>query len=547
MSSSIFRGILVITLIVFGIGMALTVSILYSYYTKVSWSELESASRLVAAGVEAEGEEYFTHLRVPDTRVTLIDADGTVLYDNQADASEMENHRSREEVREAMQNGIGRAQRYSRTLSEKTYYYARRLSNGCVVRVSVTQDSVLQLVLNMAEPILIVVILAIFLSLALGYWLSMRIVKPINSMDLQQPTQNVPYKELRPLLERVEKQYEYIEQEVLSKEAMRREFSANVSHELKTPLTSISGTAEIMQSGMVPQEDIPHFAGNIYKESQRLITLVEDIMKVSQLDENNVTKEKELVNLAETARAEVTEQRITARKRHISVVLDVPASNAPQPVVFGVPQILRELVQNLVDNAIKYNKDNGEVRVRVYLDDGMTVLSVSDTGIGIPKADQDRVFERFYRVDKSHSKEIGGTGLGLSIVKHAAQYHDASIDLQSELGVGTTITVTFPNARDQYRASEASRKTREEAEKYREKELNESRDKNSKGPGEAAGKTEAGELPLTEADGQSGPLETSGKEEEGSGNEAGLHKSNGNNEDGIAAPKNRKSRKKEKK
>ena len=228
-----------------------------------------------------------------------------------------------------------------------------------------------------------------------------------------------------------------------AREALRREFSANVSHELKTPLTSISGIAEIMQSGMVGAEDVPHFAGNIYKESQRLIALVGDIMKISQLDENQVQLEEEPVDLAQVAAEELERARYAAEQRAIQLRLQVPREGGRQPVVTGVRQILQEMVFNLIDNAIKYNRDGGTVIVEAGYQGGRIVLSVADTGIGIPEEDQDRVFERFYRVDKSHSKAIGGTGLGLSIVKHGALYHKAAVELESKVGSGTKVTIRF--------------------------------------------------------------------------------------------------------
>lgn len=449
MKERIFRGILMVTLAVLAFCVVLIMSITYDYFTDRSWDEIASEAALIKVGVEKEGLNYLESVPADNNiRITWIDEKGNVLFDSNASAGSMENHLSRSEIQTALQGGVGRAERYSATLSQKTIYYAIRLKNGTVLRVSSQQISPLSLLVNNLWPILLVIVMAVLASFWLAYRLSRKIVKPINEMDLEHPEANKTYRELQPLLHRLEKQYERIAQEVESKESLRREFSANVSHELKTPLTSISGTAEIMQSGMIPAEDIPHFAGNIYKESRRLITLIEDIMKISQLDEKQIPMEAEQVDLAELARQEAERVRPAAEQRNIRIRLDSPRADGRQPVVTGVRQILREMVFNLLDNAVKYNQDGGSIVIDTGWQGGQVVMSISDTGIGIPEEDQQRVFERFYRVDKSHSKAIGGTGLGLSIVKHAALYHKASIELESRLGSGTKITIRFPDPQE---------------------------------------------------------------------------------------------------
>lgn len=444
MKERIFRGIVAVTLAVLTASVILIMSITYNYFTDRSWEKIASEASFIKVGVEREGLSYLTDIQSDENvRITWIDEQGRVLFDSDTDASRMENHLSRNEIKEALTSGIGRAERYSATLSVKTIYYAVKLSDGTVLRVSSKQVSPLSLLLSNLWPILIVVAAAVLASFMLASHLSRKIVKPINEMDLEHPIENPTYPELQPLLQRLEKQYQRIEQEVADKEKLRREFSANVSHELKTPLTSISGIAEIMQNGMVGAEDVPHFAGNIYKESQRLITLVEDIIKISQLDENEVKMEAESVNLAEMVKQELERIRPAAEQRNIRLWLDCPRAGGKQPVILGVRQILQEMVFNLLDNAVKYNKENGSITVYAGWQGGKVVLSVADTGIGISKEDQQRVFERFYRVDKSHSKAIGGTGLGLSIVKHGAIYHHAQIEMESKLGMGTKITIRF--------------------------------------------------------------------------------------------------------
>lgn len=400
----------------------------------------------IARGVEMSGLDYFTDLSAGQTRVTWVGQDGTVLYDSQASADEMENHADREEIQMAFRDGQGESQRYSRTLSKKTVNRAMLLADGTVLRLSVKEDTTLSVLGQMSVPIILMLVLAALWSVLTGIRGSRQIVRPINELDLQTPAQDAVYEELRPLVARINAQNEQIREQMVRQEAeheerdkFRREFTANISHELKTPLTSISGFAEIIRDGVARSEDIPHFADNIYKESQRLIVLVGDIIKISRMDDLQHPIQKERLNLLELCRDVVEHLRPAADLQRVGLRLE----GTPE-MILGAWQIVDEMIFNLCDNAIKYNRPGGEVCIRVSgTGDGVSV-SVQDTGIGIPQEHQQRVFERFYRVDKSHSKQQGGTGLGLSIVKHGTIYHGAALKLESCPGVGTTITVTFP-------------------------------------------------------------------------------------------------------
>ena len=516
-------------------------------------SEVREETRFVRGAVELSGQDYLATVENTANRITLIDTDGTVLYDNQADPATMENHSDREEFQEASTAGAGEATRISDTIAEQTFYYAVKLQNGQVLRVAATTDSVFAAVLAVLPWILGVEVLVAVCTVLFSNFLTKKIVAPINRLDLDHPADNEIYDELSPLLGKISRQNEVIAQQMKSlrekqeeftsitenmsegflvldnntdilsyntsalrllgaeavpaeshvsalalnrsagfrsavdgalagkrseqlvrqggrccqvmanpvlrdgevegavvvilditereeRENLRREFTANVSHELKTPLTSISGFAEIIKNGIVKPEDIPRFAGNIYEESQRLVTLVDDILNLSRLDEADVQLEREDFDLSSLARDVAGRLKASAKKH--GVVITVIGDKAE---INGVKSIVDEMVFNLVDNAVKYNKQNGRVTVTVDSSSDGTALTVTDTGIGIPQADVDRVFERFYRVDKSHSKEIGGTGLGLSIVKHGAAFHNAKVSLQSTEGEGTTVRLVFPN------------------------------------------------------------------------------------------------------
>lgn len=549
MTKRIFRSILAVSLAVLLASLVLIVGVLHGYFQDRVRAELESRTAYIAHGIEHEGMDYLTSDLPGDCRITWVDADGTVLYDNWEDASEMENHAQREEISEALTLGKGHSTRYSETLSQKTLYYALRLTDGSVLRVSDTQYSVWLLVLQALQPVALVMVLAFVLAMVLAARVSKQLVAPINAIDLNHPETAENYEELMPLLSKIRSQNRQIQQQVLDlkqrqeeftaitenmsegflvidqetrvlsyntaalrllhgeapseegesvfalnreagfrraveealagrrseqllekddecrqimanpveqdgtvtgavlvildltekeqRESLRREFTANVSHELKTPLTSILGTAEIMQNGMVKPEDIPHFAGNIHREAGRLIGLVNDIIKLSRLDEGGAVGAWETVDLYDQASRILEQLTPAATQKHVTMELQ-----GQKALARGVPQIVEEILYNLCDNAVAYNREGGHVTVTVENTSAGSRVTVADTGIGIAQEMQGRVFERFYRADKSHS--TGGTGLGLSIVKHGAAYLGASVDLKSQIGKGSTFTLTFP-------------------------------------------------------------------------------------------------------
>lgn len=374
------------------------------------------------------------------TRVTWIDANGHVLFDNVRDTSELDNHLERPEIEQAFREGVSSSVRHSSTLEEQTYYYAVLLTDGTVVRLSVSTKSVYSMYFSTLPVLLSIFIAFLGIILLLAHRMTNAIVRPINNIDLVKPEDGCPYEELQPLLARIHRQNE----ERQKVEKMRREFSANVSHELKTPLTSISGYAELMKDGMVMPEDVPTFAEKIYKEAARLIGLVNDIIKISRLDERKIGIEKEPVDLREIA--DEVHQRLESILQRDKVTMTVEGGHV---MTSGVPQMMEELFYNLCENAIKYNHSGGHVYVRLDTAEGGDSLPgkarivVEDTGIGIPQEHFERIFERFYRVDKSHSRQTGGTGLGLAIVKHVVEYHDGEISLESTVGKGTRITVVL--------------------------------------------------------------------------------------------------------
>lgn len=555
MTRKIFQSIIAVVISVLLLSLALITGVLYNHFETTMLDQLRTTAQFAEQGVEQEGMAYFDSLHAQNCRVTWIAADGTVKYDNRSNPKTMENHADRQEVREAMENDSGTSVRRSSTLSEHTMYYAKRLSDGTVLRLSMSQRSVLFLMGGMLSPLVFIFLAACLLAGVLSYRVSKKIVKPLSKIDLKHPEQVETYDELSPFLQRIAAQNREIDArmaeirkqqqefsmitenmseglfvvdrnyQILSynksamqifgmdprqehenllavnrsegfrnavdsalkgrhtqenlelngrvyqiianavcqpdfaedmvgavilvldvtekevQEQYRREFTANVSHELKTPLTSISGIAEIIRNGIVKPEDIPHFAGKIYDESQRLITLIGDIIKLSRLDENQVPMERETVDMLEMARDVVQQLSSVARKNGVTLV-----ANGTHGQVQGVRQVLGEMVYNLCENAVKYNRAGGRVWVDVQQVADHVVLRVKDTGIGIPAAEQGRIFERFYRVDKSHSKAVGGTGLGLSIVKHGAALHHATISVSSEPEQGTEITLTFPAA-----------------------------------------------------------------------------------------------------
>ena len=551
MTKRIFRATLLVGVAVLIASLTLVMGALYSYFGRVQESQLRDELSLAAVGVEQNGMDYLRKLESDQYRITWLGADGAVLYDTQADAESMENHAQRQEVRQALATGEGESSRYSDTLLQKTVYYAKRLPDGTVLRLSAIRVTTGVLVLNMLQPILLVLAVALILSGVLASRLARRITEPLNRLDLEHPLENDTYEELAPLLRRMEHQRRQIDRQmdelrrrseefeqitgsmseglVLLDEAgvilsinpaarrlldaaencvgqdlltvdrdvalsdalrqaaeqghsefrgqrngreyqfdvtriqsegrtagtvllvfdvterafaerNRREFTANVSHELKTPLQGIIGSAELLENGLVKQEDVPRFIGHIRSEAQRLVTLIGDIIRLSQLDEGEPMP-AEPVELLALAREAAESLQSAAAARNVTITVE------GEPVeLTGVRRLLYEIVFNLCDNAIKYNTDGGRVQVMVTRENETAAVTVRDTGIGIPPDQQDRVFERFYRVDKSHSKASGGTGLGLSIVKHAVQYHHGAIHLQSEVGKGTEIRVTFPVA-----------------------------------------------------------------------------------------------------
>ena len=532
------------------LGLAFVIGILYHSFQNQLLGELKNEAVYIAKGVENSGTGYLEDLNNLDSRITYVDKSGKVIYDNEADVETMENHNHRKEIREAEINGEGEDTRMSSTLSEKTIYYALRLDNGNVIRISSTQESALYLLGQLVPPLLGVLFLMLILSAVFASRLAGKVVEPLNNLDLDHPEENRVYEEVEPLLSRIyrqnrqirlqleaarrqQKEFSIITEnmqegllvidrytmvlscntsvgkllkvndaktgesvyslnrsgefrevvgqvlegvhvdkvlrldgsdiqvianpvtrenntegavillvdvtEKVEREQLRREFSANVSHELKTPLTSISGFDEIMQSGFVKEEDIKVFAGRIYREAQRLIRLVGDVIRISRLDEGGLPYQWEKLDLYSLVHDIFSTLHDAAEKQEVHMYMEGGST-----ILDTVPTVMEEVIYNVCDNAIKYNHRGGEVSVRLKDGGDVVRVIVKDTGIGIPKEDQERIFERFYRVDKSHSKEIGGTGLGLSIVKHGVSTLDGRLWLTSEPGQGTEITMEFP-------------------------------------------------------------------------------------------------------
>ena len=549
MNRKIFKSIIAVAVAVLLGSLVVILASLYEYFGGVQEEQIKDELSLAAISVSEDGQAYLRQVSSGRYRLTWIDQTGDVLYDTRTDGESMENHGDRAEVQQAMTRGEGESTRYSSTLLQKTMYYAKRLEDGTVLRISVSRATVGVLVLGMIQPILLVLILALVLSALLAGRLSKRIVEPLNRLDLEHPLDNDSYEELSPLLNRINRQHKQISAQMKelrrrtdefdqitgsmreglvlldnsekilhlnpaacslfgtdstcvgqdfltversrevseairqameqghseirshregktyqfdmtridsqgdvvgtvilafditdreSGERLRREFTANVSHELKTPLQGIIGSAELIENGLVKPEDMPRFIGHIRSEAQRMVTLIGDIIRLSQLDEG-VEMPKERVDLLAVAGQAAKDLESAAEKRHIAVTVE-----GQNTVVPGVRQLLYEVLYNLCDNAIKYNVEGGSVTMTVENRGEKGVVTVADTGIGIEPEDQGRIFERFFRVDKSHSKASGGTGLGLSIVKHAVQYHRGEIRLHSQPGQGTQIQVLLP-------------------------------------------------------------------------------------------------------
>ena len=437
LQTKIQKNMILIILVTLAIAYAVTTLLVYRQTVDVMEKEVRQEAGYILAAIEISGQGYLTELDAADkdTRITLITEQGEVLYDSdQAYEADLENHAGRPEVKEALQDGTGSNVRRSDTLNEEMYYYAVQLSDGSILRVSKTMDTAFRTAVEVLPGMGVIGACMLALAALLSRWQVRRLIRPINELDLNIPLENEMYEELTPLLKRIDEQNK--QKDAIAN--MRKEFSANVSHELKTPLTSISGYAEIMKNGLVRPEDMKGFAERIYNEASRLITLVEDIIKLSKLDEGEIEIEKEDVDLYDLTREIVSRLAPQAEKRAVHV--EVTGENV---ICHGVRQILDEMIYNICENAIKYNRRGGSVSVWVGATLKGKKIIVTDTGIGIPEDQQERIFERFYRVDKSHSKETGGTGLGLSIVKHGAMLHNARIHVESKVGKGTKMELTF--------------------------------------------------------------------------------------------------------
>ena len=548
MTSKIFESILFTVSIILVVCLLISTGVFYGYFCDSQEAQLKDELTLAAMATEQMGEEYLEKLGTSRYRLTWVDKDGTVLFDTHADASAMENHAEREEIKEAMVSGTGSSSRQSSTLTERTIYEATRLNDGSVLRIAISRVTVFVLALGMIQPMAAVLLIAIALSAWVAHRMAKKVVEPLNKLNLETPLENETYEEISPLLYRIHAQHQEIRNQMRKlkhqqdefdqitgnmKEALvlldnagrilsinptaktlfdvdkvcigenflvvnrkqsictaiekaeqegsvtfrdevngreyqfdlsridsggmprgvailafditeqvhaeqhRREFTANVSHELKTPLQSIIGSAELMENGIVREEDVPRFVKRIREEASRLVALIEDIIGLSELDEGTEMPREE-VSLKELS-LEVKEILADAAKRK-AVSLDVAGDSG---CMFGVRRLLHEIIYNLCDNAIKYNVEGGSVKVSIEEQQGKVIFSVKDSGLGIAPEHQEKVFERFYRVDKSHSKQSGGTGLGLSIVKHAVQYHHGKLEIESELHRGTKISITF--------------------------------------------------------------------------------------------------------
>lgn len=417
--------------------------VMYSKYNEDLKDSVRDSTKYVQDGIEKMGDSYLDKALGDATsaRITLLDSDGNVLYDSVENTSELENHSNRPEFIEAKKDGYAETLRYSETLSKQNFYCAVKLTDGDILRVGRTTDSVFYTMLSSSALLGGLLLLILAAAFVLVRKQTKDLIEPINSLNLEEPLKDVAYEELRPLLERVDQQNRQIAcqmEELKEAEAMRREFSANVSHELKTPLMSISGYAELMMNGMVPDEKVPGFSGRIYNEASRLSALVSDIIQLSRLDEKSNDLPFEAVDLYELAEDIILQLDSAASKKNITVSLEGETVN-----VQGVRHVIYEMLYNITDNAIRYTEPGGTVKIFAGSVEGHPYYRVEDNGIGIPENEQKRIFERFYRVDKSHSRATGGTGLGLSIVKHGAILHNAEIRLDSEPGRGTKMELVF--------------------------------------------------------------------------------------------------------
>ena len=444
MSKRIFLNMFIISSVVIALTTILTVVIVYKSFSNQNIAALRGELTATSSGVELNGVAFLKSLSGKH-RITLVDSSGKVLFDNRNDINSLGNHNDRKEIREARENGTGYSERYSDTLSRKTINVTKLLNNRDVLRLSEDMSTVWSTLMDTIFPMICVMVFSILIAAYMAGRVSKAATTPINQIDLNEPDREKVYDEIEPLIDKIikqnnqiDKQIEQLNMEHEKQDNLRRDFTANVSHELKTPLTSISGFAEIIQNGMVKEEDITRFAGKIHSEAQRLIILVGDIIKLSQLDGKDIAVKMEPIDLYETSQAVMGHLEAAAEKRNIKMFL-----SGKHLVITGAEQIIEEMIFNLIDNAIKYNKTGGKIYVNILKNDDGINLSVEDTGIGIKDEDIGRIFERFYRADKSHSKEIGGTGLGLSIVKHGANFHNAKVFVESKYKEGTKITILF--------------------------------------------------------------------------------------------------------
>lgn len=423
---AIFSTLLLITIIYYDLFRHQVMEDLRSYTALVGNLKTQEEIQELGGALDSYG-----------IRITLIGNDGKVLFDNEADLDRMENHAERPEIINALQDGEGEAVRRSKTLARNTFYYAVRMENGEVLRFSKDAGSIYSVFGKVLPSLFAVLVMVLIFCMILTHFLTRKLIQPIvefaENLDANKDTTG--YEELEPFINMIEEQH----QDIMKNAMMRQEFTANVSHELKTPLTSISGYAELIETGMASEEDIVHFAHGIHSSAKRLLTLINDIIRLSELDGTNEEVPFERLNLYELADTCVEMLTMNAEKHNVTISM-----NGQECYIKGNKQMVEELIYNLCDNAIRYNNVGGKVEVDVCQRGQETVLSVKDTGIGIPKEHQERIFERFYRVDKSRSKLTGGTGLGLAIVKHIIVRHNAKMELESDIGKGTTITVVFP-------------------------------------------------------------------------------------------------------
>lgn len=445
MNNRIFKAIWIVGITVFLASLVLIMGVSYDYFSSTQRKQLRIETELAAQGVALSGAEYFNELNTKDYRITWVSATGSVLFDNGANAATMQNHLERQEIAQAISKGFGEATRKSYTLDDEQFYAAKLLPDGSVLRLSIRQLSVVALLFGFAQPICVVILIALILSFFLASRLSKAIMKPINEIDLSTPDQYYgkdDYKEIEPLLRHISTQQSQLirdKEEIERASLIRQEFSANVSHELKTPLQSISGYAELLENGLVKEDDIKPFAEKIHKESLRMTRLIEDIIDLTKLDNGGAEMKWEDCDLLKITENAVDSLEAAALAMDISI--NIEGKNA---LMQGIPQMLYSIVYNLCDNAIKYSYSKGIISIVIEQNDSYVILKVRDKGIGIPPDEQERIFERFYRVDKSRSREVGGTGLGLSIVKHAVIIHNGSIRLNSTPGEGSEFIITLP-------------------------------------------------------------------------------------------------------